>query len=53
MNNEEPYNPVEPVYEKLAPGEALIISKEGNCLTYAANENGEVVLKKTCLLEDG
>ena len=52
MNNEEKYDQVEPVYEKLAPGEILIISKEGNCLTYAANEQGEVVLKKACLLED-
>jgi hypothetical protein len=23
MNNEEKYNPVEPVYEKLAPGEII------------------------------
>jgi len=53
MNNEEKYNQVEPVYEKLASGEVLIISKEGNCLTYATNENGEVVFKKVCLLEDG
>jgi len=53
MNDEELYNHVEPVYEKLAPGEVLIISKEKNCITYAANEKGEVVLKKACLLEDG
>jgi len=53
VNNEEEYNQVEPVYEKLAPGEILIISKEGNCLTYAANKKGEVVFKKACLLEDG
>ena len=44
---------IQPIYEKLAPGEILIISKEGNCLTYAANEKGEVLFKKACLLEDG
>ena len=53
MSNEEMHNHVEPVYERLAPGEILIISKEGNCITYAANEKGEAVLKKACLLEDG
>jgi hypothetical protein len=30
MNNEEPYDQVEPVYEKLAPGEVLIISTRGS-----------------------
>lgn len=49
--NEEESEKKEPVYEKLAPGEALIISKEGNCITYAVNENGKVILKKTCLIE--
>ena len=39
---------VEPIYEKLAPGEVLIISKEGNCVTYATNEKGKVVIKKAC-----
>ena len=53
MNDKELYNHVEPVYEKLAPGEVLSISKEGGCIIYAANEKGEAVLKKVCLLEDG
>ena len=39
----------EPIYEKLAPGEVLIISKEGNYLVYAVNNNGKVELKKAQL----
>ncbi|MHA1645189.1 MAG: hypothetical protein ACTSV0_09165 [Candidatus Freyarchaeota archaeon] len=42
---------VEPIYEKLAPGEVLIISREGDCLTYVANEGGKVVFKRVCLAE--
>lgn len=39
----------EPIYEKLAPGEVLIISKdEHGCLEVAENEKGKVVLKKVC-----
>lgn len=41
----------EPIYEKLAPGEVLIISKDENgCLEIAENENGKVKLKKVCHL---
>ena len=42
---------IEPVYERLAPDEALIISKKGNCVTYATNKKGKIVLKETCLRE--
>lgn len=39
----------EPIYEKLAPGEVLIISKdEDGCLEVAENENGKVKIKKVC-----
>jgi len=52
MTEEKEIKKVEPIYEKLAPGEVLIISKEGNCVTYAANEGGKIVLKKACLLPE-
>ena len=52
MTEENEFKRVEPIYEKLAPGEVLIISKEENCVTYATNENGEVVLKKACLVQN-
>ncbi|KAF5412424.1 MAG: hypothetical protein C5S38_08365 [Candidatus Methanophagaceae archaeon] len=39
----------EPIYEKLAPGEVLIISKEEDCVTYATNEAGKVVFKRASL----
>lgn len=51
MAEEEKLEKEEPVYEKLAPGETLIISKKGNCVTYATNEDGKVVVKKVCLTE--
>lgn len=39
----------EPIYEKLAPGEVLIISKDENgCLEVVENEKGKVVIKKIC-----
>ncbi len=41
----------EMIYEKLAPGETLIITKKGNCVTYATNESGKIVIKKACLIE--
>ncbi len=41
----------EPIYEKLAPGEALIISKEGNCVIYAVNEGGKIILRRACLFD--
>lgn len=52
MTDEKEVKKVEPIYEKLAPGEVLIISKEGNCVTYATNEKGKVILKKACLLPE-
>lgn len=52
MSNEEKHKKVEPVYERLAPDEILIISKEGNCVIYATNEKGKAVLKKVCLREE-
>ena len=50
MTEEKEVKKEEPIYEKLAPGEVLIISKEENCVTYATNEKGDVILKKACLL---
>ena len=42
----------EPIYEKLAPGEALIISKdEDGCLEVAENVNGKIRIKKVCAAE--
>ncbi|MDO9537381.1 MAG: hypothetical protein Q7J68_03575 [Thermoplasmata archaeon] len=42
----------EPIYEKLAPGEVLIISKdEDGCLQVAENVNGKIKLKKICAVE--
>ena len=42
----------EPIYEKLAPGEILLISKEGNCVIYAVNKDGELEIKRACLPEE-
>ena len=43
----------EPIYEKLSPGEVLIISKdEDGCLEVAENENGKVSIKKVCPIEE-
>ena len=52
MTEEKEVKKVEPIYEKLAPGEVLIISKEENCVIYATNEKGEVILKKACFLPE-
>ena len=42
----------EPIYEKLAPGEVLILSKdEDGCLDIVENENGKVIRKKVCSTE--
>lgn len=39
----------EPIYEKLRPGEVLIISKdEGGCLKVAENIKGKIRIKKVC-----
>ncbi|NQT32893.1 MAG: hypothetical protein HQ594_04395 [Candidatus Omnitrophica bacterium] len=43
----------ERIYERLAPGEVLIISKdEDGCLEVAENEDGKVKLRKVCPLEE-
>jgi len=43
----------ERIYERLAPGEVLIISKdEDGCLEVAENENGKVKLRKVCRREE-
>lgn len=43
----------EPIYEKLAPGEALIISKDENgCLEVAENEKGKIKIRKVCPREE-
>ncbi len=52
MDEEEKTFKIDPIYEKLAPNEVLIISKEKNCVTYATNENGKLILRKACFTED-
>ncbi len=43
----------EPIYEKLAPGEALIVSKdEDGCLEVAENVKGKIKLRKVCPVEE-
>ena len=49
MTEEKEVKKEEPIYEKLAPGEVLIISKEEDCVTYATNEAGKVVFKRASL----
>jgi hypothetical protein len=40
----------EPIYEKLAPGEALVISKDENgCIEVAENVKGKIKIRKVCL----
>ena len=46
---EEIHKKKEPIYEKLAPGEVLIISKdEDGCLEVAENDHGKVKIRKIC-----
>jgi hypothetical protein len=53
MSEEEKYKEEEePIYEKILPGEILIISKEEKCITYVINENGKPVIGKVCLPEE-
>ena len=43
----------EPIYEKLSPGEILIISKdEDGCLEVAENVDGEIRLRRVCPVEE-
>lgn len=43
----------EPIYEKLTPGEVLIISKdEKGCLEVAENVDGKVSIRKVCPIEE-
>lgn len=41
----------EPIYEKLAPNEALIIAKEGDLIEYVINKDGKIIYKKEKLQE--
>ena len=51
MNDEKKKK--EPIYEKLGPGEALIISKdEDGCLEVAENVEGKIHRRKICYLEE-
>jgi len=34
------------IYEKLAPGEVLIIAKVTDGIIYATNRNGELIIRK-------
>lgn len=43
----------EPIYEKLAPGECMIISKKGKCVVYARNKDGKTELEEVCLSSKG
>lgn len=36
----------EPIYEKLLPGEIYILSKKGDYIRYAVNENGYFVINE-------
>lgn len=49
MTDEDKTKKKEPIYEKLAPGEILIISKdEDGCLDVVENVNGKTQRKKVC-----
>ena len=40
---------IDNIYEVLAPNEVLILSRDGDCLTYVANIDGVALLKKSCI----
>ncbi|OQX18116.1 MAG: hypothetical protein BWK75_06885 [Candidatus Altiarchaeales archaeon A3] len=43
----------EPIFEKLAPGEIYMISKDKNgCVEVAENENGKVVIRIVCPVKE-
>jgi hypothetical protein len=43
----------EPIYEKLAPGEVLIISKDADgCLEVAENIKGKLTIRKVCPIKE-
>ena len=43
----------EPIYEKLAPGEVLIISKDADgCLEVAENVKGKLTIRKVCPVKE-
>jgi hypothetical protein len=43
----------EPIYEKLAPGEVLIISKDADgCLEVAENVKGKLTIRKVCPMKE-
>jgi len=43
----------EPIYEKLAPGDVLVLSRIGNDILYIANKDGVVVFEKVSLADYG
>jgi len=43
----------EPIYEKLAPGDVLVLSRIGNDILYIANKDGVVVFEKVSLEDYG
>ena len=40
------------IYEKLAPGEVLIIAKVTDGIIYATNRNGELIIRKALFPKD-
>jgi len=40
------------IYEKLAPGEVLIIAKVTDGIIYATNRNGELIIKRAVFPKD-
>ena len=53
MVKERERKKIEPIYEKLSPGEILLISKDENCVIYAVNKDGELKIRRVCLTEEG
>jgi len=51
MVKEKEGKKIEPIYEKLSPGEILLISKDENCVIYAVNKDGELKIRRVCLTE--
>jgi len=51
MVEEKEGKKIEPIYEKLSPGEILLISKDENCVIYAVNKDGELKIRRVCLTE--
>ena len=43
---------IDNIYEVLAPNEVLILSRDGDCLTYIVNIDGVALLKRSCIDDD-